>query len=62
MKRLSMTLALAALLASVPMAQSTEPVDLDAIAKIRAQGLDNSQVMDHLFWLTDRYGPRLTGS
>jgi hypothetical protein len=43
-------------------AQSPEPVDAAAIAKIRDEGLNRSQVMETLFWLTDRYGPRLTGS
>jgi carboxypeptidase Q len=43
-------------------AQSTEKVDTAAIAKIRTEGLEKSQVMDTMFWLTDRYGPRLTGS
>jgi hypothetical protein len=43
-------------------AQSPEPVDSAAIAKIREHGLQKSQVMDTMFWLTDRYGPRLTGS
>ena len=42
--------------------QATERVDLDAIAKIRDEGLNRSQVMDTVFWLSDRYGPRLTGS
>jgi hypothetical protein len=39
-----------------------EPVDLAAIHKIKAEAFQNSKVMDHLFWLTDRYGPRLAGS
>ena len=43
-------------------AQSPERVDTAAIAKIRLEGLEKSQVMDTMFWLTDRYGPRLTGS
>jgi hypothetical protein len=43
-------------------ASIVEPVDIAAIAKIRDEGLNRSQVMDSLFWLTDRYGPRLTGS
>jgi len=43
-------------------AQSTEILDTAAIAKIRDEGLNKSQVMDTMFWLTDRYGPRLTGS
>ena len=32
------------------------------LAKIRDEGLNRSQVMDHMVWLTDVYGPRLTGS
>ena len=39
-----------------------ERIDPEAIAKIRAEGLERSQVMDTMFWLTDRHGPRLTGS
>jgi hypothetical protein len=43
-------------------AQAPEKVDSAAIAKIRAEGLEHSQVAETMFWLTDRYGPRLTGS
>ncbi len=43
-------------------AQPGEQLDLQTIAKIRDEGLNHSQVMDHLSWLTDVYGPRLTGS
>ncbi|HEX6322909.1 MAG TPA: M20/M25/M40 family metallo-hydrolase [Vicinamibacterales bacterium] len=43
-------------------AQGPEPVDLAAVQKIRAEALERSQVMETLFWLTDRHGPRLTGS
>src|SRR6188472_3468801 len=42
--------------------QVSEPIDAAAIAKIRDEGLNRSQVMETIFWLTDRYGPRLTGS
>ena len=56
----------AVLLASVAVAslaaQTPEKVDTAAIAKIRAEGLQHSQVAETMFWLTDRYGPRLTGS
>jgi hypothetical protein len=38
------------------------PVSTDAIARIRDEGLRRSQVMETAFWLTDRYGPRLSGS
>ncbi len=42
--------------------QAAERVDAAAIARIRDEGLNRSQAMDTVFWLTDRYGPRLTGS
>ena len=60
MKRL--TLVLAATFAVAAFAQTSEPVDAAAFAKIRDEGLNRSQVMDTMFWLTDRYGPRLIGS
>lgn len=43
-------------------AQPVEPIDRAAIAAIRDEALNRSQVEDTLFWLTDRYGPRLHGS
>lgn len=42
--------------------QAQEPVDADVVAAIRKHGLEQSQVMDILSWLTDVHGPRLTGS
>ena len=39
-----------------------EPLDYPTLVKIRHAGLAHSQVMDHAGWLTDVYGPRLTGS
>jgi carboxypeptidase Q len=39
-----------------------EKVDLEAVAKIKAEGLERSQVMETLSWLTDVHGPRLTNS
>ncbi len=36
--------------------------DLTAIGKIKAEGFNNSQVMDTMSYLTDVYGPRLTNS
>src|SRR5215468_1620324 len=39
-----------------------EAVDLDAVHKIRTEALQNSQVMEHLFYLTDVSGSRLTNS
>lgn len=39
-----------------------EPVDLEIVAKIKEEGLQRSQVMETLSYLTDVHGPRLTGS
>ncbi|HXI39480.1 MAG TPA: M20/M25/M40 family metallo-hydrolase [Bryobacteraceae bacterium] len=39
-----------------------EAVDLAVVQRIKKEAFQNSKVMDHLFWLTDVYGPRLTGS
>ena len=47
---------------ALPVAQQAEKLDYAAIGQIRDEGLSRSQAMDTLFWLTDRYGPRLTGS
>lgn len=43
-------------------AQVADPVDLEAIERIKDEGLDRSQVMDTAWWLTDVHGPRLTNS
>jgi hypothetical protein len=37
-------------------------VDLSVVQRIKAEAFDHSKVMDTLSMLTDRYGPRLTGS
>ena len=39
-----------------------EAVDLDVVHKIRQEALQNSKVMEHLFYLTDVSGSRLTNS
>lgn len=39
-----------------------EPVDHEAIALIREEGIERSQVMETAWYITDLYGPRLTGS
>jgi carboxypeptidase Q len=39
-----------------------EKLDYATIGRIRDEGLNRSQVMDHVSWLSDVYGPRLTGS
>jgi hypothetical protein len=47
-----------------PLVAADEPIDYDSINRIKAQGLNTatSQVMDVASWLTDVYGPRLSGS
>ncbi|MGE0886970.1 MAG: M20/M25/M40 family metallo-hydrolase [Blastocatellales bacterium] len=39
-----------------------EKIDLDMMKKIREEGMERSQVMETLSWLTDVNGHRLTGS
>jgi carboxypeptidase Q len=41
---------------------STEKLDLDAVYRIKDEGLQRSKVMEIESYLTDVYGPRLTGS
>src|SRR5438874_10038956 len=54
------TAALALALVTPTVAQDT--VDLDVVHKIREEALQNSKVMEHLFYLTDVSGSRLTNS
>ncbi len=57
--------ALLALLVALPLSAQwpmTEKLDLDAIYKIKEEGLQRSKVMEIESYLTDVYGPRLTGS
>jgi hypothetical protein len=57
--RSALGLALACLVASTS-AQS--PVDLGAISRIKQEALTRSQAMDHVGWMSDVYGPRVTGT
>ncbi|HEY6347065.1 MAG TPA: M20/M25/M40 family metallo-hydrolase [Bryobacteraceae bacterium] len=43
-------------------ARAEERVDLDAVYRIKSEALQDSKVMEHLFYLTDVYGPRVTNS
>jgi hypothetical protein len=61
MRKASVLVLFSVALSALPVAQA-EKLDYAAIAQIRDEGLNRSQVMETLFWLTDRYGPRLTGS
>lgn len=60
-RRLIMALAIGAAVAA-PAAQQAERIDADINAKIRKEGMDNSQILRTMHHLTDVYGPRLTGS
>jgi carboxypeptidase Q len=56
---------LIALLVGLPLAAQwpiSEKVDLDAIYRLKEEGLQRSHVMEIESYLTDVYGPRLTGS
>jgi hypothetical protein len=60
MKRIQLSLLICTLLISGLSAQEEVNKDLNEI--IRKHGLDSSQVIDIAGWMTDVYGPRLTGS
>src|SRR4051812_39272402 len=64
MKRLHLFLAGLVLFAALPLVGQLpeEHVDLDAMARIREEGLQRSQVMPITSFLTDGFGPRLTNS
>ncbi len=61
---LAAAVAVALVLTSSPaiVAQGHERVDLDAIYKIKDEAFQRSRVMETMSYLTDVYGPRLTGS
>src|SRR3954465_14488769 len=61
MRRAVLVMALAAGAMAFVTAQS-EKLDYAMLGRIRDEGLNRSQVMDHVSWLSDVYGPRLTGS
>ena len=57
--------AVIAVLVGLPLAAdwpTTEKIDLDAVYRIKDEGLQRSKVMEIESYLTDVYGPRLTGS
>ena len=55
-------LALVAALGGLQLGAAGEKINYDDINKIKAEGMQRSQVMDTMSYLTDVYGPRLTGS
>jgi len=60
-----LTVVLALLFVGLPLTAqwpATEKLDLDAVYKIKEEGLQRSKVMEIESYLTDVYGPRLTNS
>ena len=48
--------------ASFAQAPGGDKVDLDALAQIKTEAFQHSQVMENLFWMSEVYGPRVTNS
>lgn len=62
-RRLLLPVLALSLVAAYPAAQAQqETIHKDINARIRAEGWDNSQIMRTMHYLTDVYGPRVTGS
>ena len=57
-----MLLAMASTIVAAQTSISVEKLDLDALKKIRVEGMEKSKVMETAFYLTDVSGPRLTNS
>lgn len=63
MSRFKLLVTIAAAVVSIPLFLiAQERVDLSIVHRIRAEAFENSKVMDHLFYLTDVYGPRVANS
>ena len=55
-------LAAVALLLALPLLARNEKINYEDISKIKAEGMQRSQVMELNSWLSDVYAPRVTGS
>ena len=55
-------LALAVSISAPLLVFAAENVDLSVVHRIKVEAFEHSKVMDHMFYLTDVNGPRLTGS
>ncbi len=62
MRRLAIFSFSAALWVCGSSAQEKSEKTLDVVRKIKTEAFDNSKVMDQLYYISDRYGPRLTAS
>jgi carboxypeptidase Q len=61
MKRLSIAIVVCCV-ATAAVVRTQEKFDYAMFSKIRDEGLNRSQALDHVSWLADVYGPRLQGS
>ena len=57
-----LVLVVAAPAAQKPVTPAAETIDHAMNARIRKEGMENSQILKTMHYLTDVYGPRLTGS
>jgi hypothetical protein len=55
-------LSLFVILLALSPAHASDDVDLAVVHRIKNEAFRNSQVMDHMFALSDRFGPRVSGS
>jgi hypothetical protein len=62
MKKPLLALTVVAIVAGISAPIAQEKIDKDIQWKIRREATDNSQIMHTMHFLTDVYGPRLTGS
>src|ERR1051326_7811943 len=61
LRTLALSVLLLALLSPLPFF-AEEPINAEINAKIRQEGIEHSRIMHTMHFLTDVYGPRLTGS
>jgi len=59
---LGLAAAVFAAMVALPLRAANEVIDYEGLARIKAEGMQNSQVMELASWMTDVYGPRLSGS
>ena len=48
--------------AAAAAAPAPDPLDLATIGRIRTEAIQRSQAMDHVWWLSEVYGPRATAT
>ena len=60
--RIAGFLAAAAAILAAALPAAAQPVDEEMVSAIREEGLERSQVMEHVVRLSDVYGPRFTGT